>query len=96
MTGVQTCALPIYHQGNLPKVRGYISQAYLDEDSRGKRLMRPMLEMAYEWFRAKDIEVVTLMVFDRNWLGSTAWYKHGFEDWTHERRIELKPRVKPA
>jgi GNAT superfamily N-acetyltransferase len=83
-------------QGGLPKVRGYISQAYLDEEWRGKGLMRPMLELAYEWFRAKEIEVVTLMVFHRNWLGSTAWYKHGFEDWTEERRIELKPRAKPS
>ena len=84
------------HQGGLPKVRGFISQAYLDEEWRGKGLMRPMLEMAYEWFRSKEIEVVTLTVFHRNWLGSAAWYKHGYEDWTHERRIELKPRAKSS
>ena len=34
-------------QGYLPRVRGYISHAYLDEGWRGKGLMRPMLEMAY-------------------------------------------------
>jgi hypothetical protein len=66
----------------------------MDEAWRGKGLMRPMLEMASDWFRYKKIEVVTLTVLHRNGLGSTAWYKAGFEDWTHEQRIELKPRVK--
>ncbi|MGH8012989.1 MAG: GNAT family N-acetyltransferase [Candidatus Binataceae bacterium] len=79
-------------EGYLPRVRGWINHAYLDEGWRGKGLMKPMLEMAYDWFRDKDVTVVTLMVFHRNWLGSSAWYKLGFEDWTHERRIELKPR----
>jgi GNAT superfamily N-acetyltransferase len=82
------------HHGYLPRVRGYISHAYMEDAWRGKGLMRPMLEMAAEWFRAKEIEVVTLTVLHRNWLGSAAWYKAGYEDWTHERRIELKPRAK--
>jgi len=81
-------------QGYLPRVRGYISHAYLDEAWRGKGLMRPMLQMATDWFLSKDIQIVTLTVLHRNWLGSTAWYKAGYEDWTHERRIELKPRAK--
>ena len=81
-------------QGYLPRVRGYISHAYLDEAWRGKGLMRPMLAMASEWFLGKGVEVVTLTVLHRNWLGSAAWYKAGYEDWTHERRIELKPRPK--
>lgn len=83
-------------QGYLPRVRGYISHAYLDEAWRGKGLMRPMLEIASEWFLSKDVEVVTLTVLHRNWLGSAAWYKAGYEDWTHERRIELKARAKKA
>jgi GNAT superfamily N-acetyltransferase len=82
------------HHGYLPRVRGYISHAYMDEAWRGKGLMRPMLEMASEWFLSKEISVVTLTVLHRNWLGSAAWYKAGYEDWTHERRIELKPRAK--
>lgn len=80
------------NQGPLPRLRGYISEAYLDEAWRGRGLMKPMLEAAYEWFRAKDVTVVTLTVYHRNWLGSAAWYKLGFEDWTHEQRIELLPR----
>jgi hypothetical protein len=51
-----------------------------------------MLELAYDWFRDKGVTVVTLTVLHRNWLGSSAWYKLGYEDWHHERRIELKPR----
>jgi len=81
-------------QGYLPRIRGYISHAFMDESWRGQGLMRPMLEMGYDWFRSKDIEVVTLTVLHRNWLGSAAWYKAGYEDWTHERRIQLKPRTK--
>ena len=51
-----------------------------------------MLEQANDWFLAKGINVVTLTVLHRNWLGSSAWYKAGYEDWQQERRIELKPR----
>ena len=79
-------------QGYLPRLRGYISQAYLDEAWRGRGLMKPMLESAYEWFRGKAVTVVTLTVLHRNWLASSAWYKLGYEDWTHEQRIELVPR----
>jgi len=82
------------HQGYLPRVRGYINQAYLEENWRGKGLMKPMLAQAYDWFRSKDVSVVTLTVLHRNWIGSSAWYKLGYEDWQHERRIELKPRQK--
>jgi GNAT superfamily N-acetyltransferase len=79
-------------QGYLPRLQCHIRHAFLDESWRGRGIMRGMLDPAFEWFRVKDATVVTLTVLHRNWLGSTAWYKHGFEDWTHERRIELKPR----
>jgi ribosomal protein S18 acetylase RimI-like enzyme len=78
-------------QGYLPRLQGYIKHAYLDEAWRGRGILRPMLDLAFEWFRARNVTVITLTVLHRNWLGSAAWYKHGFEDWTHERRIELKP-----
>ncbi len=51
-------------------------------------------ESACEWFLSKGVTVVTLLVLHRNWSGSSAWYKLGYEDWTHERRLELKPRAK--
>jgi L-amino acid N-acyltransferase YncA len=79
-------------QGYLPKVVGYISNAFMEEAWRERGLMRPMLELAYDWFRAKGIEVVTLGVLHRNWIGSAAWHKLGFEDWNEERRLVLKPR----
>lgn len=79
-------------QGYLPRERGYVNQAYLEENWRGRGLMKPMLEAAYDWFLSKGITVVTLTVLHRNWIGSSAWYKLGFEDWQQERRIELKPR----
>jgi len=79
-------------QGSLPRLRGYINHAFLEENWRGMGIMRPMLEAAYQWFLSRDVTVVTLTVHHRNWLGSSAWYKLGFEDWTHERRIVLKPR----
>ena len=83
-------------QGYQPRVKGYINHAFLEEAWRGKGLLKPMLEHAFEWFRSKSITVVTLTVLHRNWLGSTAWYKHGFEDFSHERRIELAPKpIKP-
>ena len=81
------------HSGYLPRVRGYVNQAYLEENWRGKGLIKPMLEAAYEWFLSKGVTVVTLLVLHRNWNGSSAWYKLGYEDWTHERRLELKPRA---
>ena len=79
-------------QGYLPRRRGYVNQAYLDEAWRGIGIMKPMLELAYDWFRSKGVTIVTLTVLHRNWLGSSAWYKLGYDDWQHERRIELKPR----
>jgi GNAT superfamily N-acetyltransferase len=82
------------HQGYLPSVTGYISHAFLEEAWRRKKLMRPMLELAYEWFRARGVTVVTLNVLHRNWIGSSAWYRLGFEDWSEERRIEIEPRAK--
>jgi GNAT superfamily N-acetyltransferase len=78
-------------QGYLPHVRGYVNHAFLDEAWRGRGLMKRMLATAFEWFRSKGIMVVTLTVLHRNWLGSTAWYKTGFEDFSHERRIEIGP-----
>jgi ribosomal protein S18 acetylase RimI-like enzyme len=54
--------------------------------------MRQMLDAAYDWFRAKGVAVVTLGVNHRNWGGSAAWYRLGFQDWSHERRLELKPK----
>ncbi len=56
--------------GYLPKVTGYIANAFLEEAWRGKGLMKPMLELAYDWFRDKEITVVTLGVLHRNWIGS--------------------------
>ena len=79
-------------QGYLPKVTGYISNAFMEEAWRGKGLMQPMLELAYDWFRGQGVTVVTLGVLHRNWVGSAAWYKLGFEDWNEERRLVLKPR----
>ncbi len=73
---------------------GYISQAFLEENFRGRGLMKPMLEQAYEWFRDAGITIVTLSVLHRNWLGATAWHRLGFSDWREERRMELKPRPK--
>jgi GNAT superfamily N-acetyltransferase len=79
-------------RGFVPKVVGYIAHAFLEENWRGKGLMRPMLERAFDWFRDRGITVVTLGVLHRNWIGSAAWYKYGFEDWNEERRLVLKPR----
>ncbi len=81
-------------EGYQPPVVGYISHAFLEEHWRGKGLMRQMLDIAYDWFRAKGMTVVTLGVNHRNWPGSAAWYKLGFQDWSHERRLELKPKVR--
>ena len=80
--------------GALPQSIGYISQAFMDETFRGRGLMKPMLEAAYEWFRDAGITVVTLSVLHRNWVGATAWHRLGFSDWREERRMDLKPRPK--
>ncbi|HTR61887.1 MAG TPA: GNAT family N-acetyltransferase, partial [Candidatus Binataceae bacterium] len=80
------------HQGGVPPLSGYISQGYFDEAWRGKGLMKPMLEEAFEWFRAHDVTAITLSVLHRNWLGATAWHRLGFSDFREERRLDLKPR----
>ncbi len=80
------------HDGRIPPVTGYINQAFLEPAWRGKGLIKRMLPPAYEWFREKGVTVVTLRVLHRNWLGSAAWYKSGFEDWYGERMLLLKPR----
>jgi GNAT superfamily N-acetyltransferase len=78
--------------GALPEVVGHINQGYMDEAWRGRGLMKPMLEHAFDWFRDRDISVITLSVLHRNWLGSTAWHRLGFSAFREERRMELKPR----
>jgi GNAT superfamily N-acetyltransferase len=80
--------------GALPQSIGYISQAFMEEAFRGRGLMKPMLEEAFEWFRNLGITVITLSVLHRNWVGATAWHRLGFSDWREERRMELKPRSK--
>ena len=80
--------------GALPQSIGYISQAFMEESFRGRGLMKPMLEQAFEWFRNLGITVVTLSVLHRNWVGATAWHRLGFSDWREERRMDLKPRLK--
>jgi GNAT superfamily N-acetyltransferase len=83
--------LRLQREGRLPRVIGYIRHAFIEESWRGKGLMKPMLDRAYEWFRAQGISVVTLAVLHRNWIGSSAWYRYGFQDWNHERMLVLKP-----
>jgi GNAT superfamily N-acetyltransferase len=80
--------------GAIPQSIGYISQAFMEEGFRGRGLMKPMLEAAYDWFRDAGITVVTLSVLHRNWVGATAWHRLGFSDWREERRMDLKPRAK--
>jgi GNAT superfamily N-acetyltransferase len=82
------------HEGEVPPVIGYISQAFVEENWRGRHLIRPMLEQAYDWLRAKGVTVITLSVLHRNWLGATAWHRLGFSDWREERRMDLKPLPK--
>jgi len=80
--------------GAIPLSIGYISQAFMEEGFRGRGLMKPMLEEAYEWFRNLGITVVTLSVLHRNWVGATAWHRLGFSDWREERRMDLRQRPK--
>jgi len=80
--------------GAIPQSIGYISQAFMEENFRGRGLMKPMLKEAYEWFRDAGITVVTLSVLHRNWIGATAWRRLGFSDWREELRMDLKPRPK--
>ncbi|HUY29298.1 MAG TPA: GNAT family N-acetyltransferase [Candidatus Binataceae bacterium] len=82
------------HEGERPAEIGYISQAFLEENFRGKRLMGPMLEEAFDWFRAKGVAMITLSVLHRNWLGAQAWHRLGFSAWREERMMVLKPRAK--
>lgn len=82
------------HEGGVPPRSGYISQAFLEESSRGKGLMRPMLENAYDWFLANGVTAITLSVLHRNWRGATAWHRLGFSDWREERRLDLKPKLR--
>lgn len=79
-----------YRDGRIPAEWGYISHAFLEEPWRGRGLMRPMLNAAWEWFREKGVTHITLGVIHRNWIGSAAWYKFGFEDYNHERLLILK------
>ena len=80
--------------GATPQSIGYISQAFMEENFRGRGLMKPMLEEACEWFRNLGITVVTLSVLHRNWIGATAWRRLGFSDWREDLRMDLKPRPK--
>ncbi len=64
----------------------------MEENWRGRGLMKPMLDLAFDWCRDKSVSVITLGVLHRNWIGTAAWHKFGFEEWNEERRLELKPR----
>jgi GNAT superfamily N-acetyltransferase len=79
-----------YRDARIPAVWGYIAHAFLEETWRGQRLMGQMLDEAREWFREKGMTHISLGVIHRNWIGSSAWYKFGFEDYNHERLLILK------
>ena len=83
-----------YRDARIPPIWGYIAQAFLEERWRGQGLMRPMLDGAREWFLEKGVTHVSLGVIHRNWIGSSAWYKFGFEDYNHERLLILKNKAK--
>jgi GNAT superfamily N-acetyltransferase len=85
-----------YRDARIPPVWGYISHAFLEETWRGKSLMKAMLEQAWQWFREKGITHVSLGVVHRNWIGSSAWYRFGFEDYSHERLLLLNKPEKPS
>ena len=85
-----------YRDARIPPVWGYIAQAFLEEAWRGQGLMRPMLDGAFQWFREKGMTHVTLGVIHHNWIGSSAWYKFGFEDYNHERLLILKNKPTSA
>jgi GNAT superfamily N-acetyltransferase len=85
-----------YRDPRIPAVWGYISHAFLEESWRGKSLMKPMLEQAWQWFRQKGITHVSLGVVHRNWIGSSAWYRFGFQDYSHERLLLLNKSEKPS
>ncbi len=86
-----------HRDARIPPIWGYINHAFMEESWRGKRLMRPMLEESWKWFREKGITHVSLGVLHRNWLGSSAWYRFGFQDYHHERLLILKdPQKQPA
>jgi GNAT superfamily N-acetyltransferase len=80
-----------YRDARIPPVGGYIAQAYLEEAYRGHGLMKPMLGDAFRWFREKGMTHVSVGLIHRNWLGSSAWYKFGFEDYHQTRLLILKP-----
>src|SRR5438445_9156737 len=49
-------------QGYLPRVKGYVNHAFLEEAWRGKGLMNRMSATVYEWFRNNGTPVETLCV----------------------------------
>ena len=80
-----------HRDARIPPIWGHIAHAFLDEEYRGRGLMKPMLAEAWRWFGDKGMTHVGLGVVHRNWIGSSAWYKFGFEDYSHERLLILKP-----
>lgn len=84
-----------HHDARIPAVWGYINQAFLEENWRGKRLMRPMLHEAFQWFLAKGITHIHLVVHHHNWIGSAAWYRFKFQDYFHEQLLVLKASSEP-
>lgn len=78
------------HDSRIPPLTGSIHHAFIEEGWRGKGLLKRMLDPAYEWFLERGVSVITLRVMHRNWLGSTAWYRSGFQDWYAERMLILK------
>jgi ribosomal protein S18 acetylase RimI-like enzyme len=66
---------PIFKQ----RQYGFVMDAYVSEEHRGKGATKRMLSEAYSWFKKHKVKEVVLTVHTENSLGIRVWEKEGFE-----------------
>ena len=66
---------PIFKQ----RQYGFVMDAYVSEEYRGRGATKQMLSEAYSWFKKHKVREAVLTVHTENRLGIRVWDKEGFE-----------------
>ncbi len=68
---------------------GYLSDTFVKEEYRRKRIGEKLTHEMLEWFKSRGMKRVELSVDVRNKIGVSAWTKFGFEPFHYRMKKNL-------
>ncbi len=64
------------------KLRGVIDNLYVEEEYRESGVAQNLIEELIEWFKGKNVDVMTLHVYPLNFKAIALYKKFGFEEYS--------------